>query len=116
MTPRYWILDEQHRPQPATAEQWATWFETNRSQLWDKVANGCFVSTIFNGCPDVLFNLQHWEDPEPPQAPPPRMFETIVFDPPNDRILIGPERVDTWEKAQETHARLLAEAQRIANG
>src|SRR3972149_4247748 len=92
MDNRYFILDENHRPVPASHEEWSCWFEdADRTVSHDTVSWDVYVSTVFLG-----INHRFGDDG------PPLLFETMIFGGEHDG---WQARYSTWDEAVEGHKR-----------
>ena len=93
--PKYYILDEDHKPVVVDALVWGKWFGDHRKRrvAYTKVGER-FVSTVFLG-------LDHNYDDEGP----PILFETMIFEGDDGGDMW---RYATWEEAEKGHAEAVA--------
>ncbi len=90
--PKYWILDVNGEPEPATMEQWADMLMTGAQKIADdELPGGIQVSTVLLGT-DHSFGM----------GGPPILFETMIFGGSHDEYQ---ERYATREEALAGHAR-----------
>ena len=86
------ILDANKKPQPATLEEWAEWFESAERHVAQDEVDGVSISTVFLGL-DHQFG-----------GGPPLLFETMIFGGKHNDYQ---ERCSTWEQAVAQHAEAL---------
>lgn len=90
---RHYIL-EGRRPQPASLEGWAHWFETaDRIVARTVMSAEIVVSTVFIGI-----------DHNYTRAGPPILFETLVMGGSHDGEM---DRYATWEEAERGHEEMI---------
>jgi len=88
---RWYILDANHHPVPASLMEWAEFLgdEKNRTVNWTQVTSQVHVSTIFLGI-----------DLRPFGNGPPLLFETMIFGGALDRHMW---RCSSWDDAEAGH-------------
>ena len=98
MKPRYYLLDKDKNPVPASLMEWANWFEgaDKRRVKNTTVEKGVDISTVFLG-------LDHGFDPSPEAAP--ILFETMIFGGKYDQNLQW--RYETWQQALINHEKIV---------
>lgn len=90
MNNKYYILDKDKKPIPATMLEWAYWMRDNSSKVVRTELNDNLVSTVFRG-----LNYKFVDDDKP------EIFETMVFGPNDEEYAII--RTSTWEEAEAAH-------------
>lgn len=101
MTKYLYVLNEAREPIPEPdVMTWAQFFEddSRRRVGFDELPQGGHVSTIFLGIGHSL-------------GGPPRLFETMVFDPLGK--VLDQYRASTWAEAEAQHGRMLAKHRRL---
>jgi hypothetical protein len=86
---KFFILDEQGQPQPATLMEWGQWFETAHRHIADDHVGDIRISTVFLGAD------HNWRDEGEPL-----IWETMIFGGDHDQ---SQWRCSTREQALAQH-------------